>query len=611
VLADLVGSEWTAQGVALKEGINVVEARALDNRDRVTSDVINVRLDTIPPRVAITTEDGLVTTEERITIFGNVQDTVIGTVSESNVTVTVNGIAAVVANRTFQAADVPLQEGENTITAIARDEVGNVAVHSITVIRDSTVEERIVILSGNNQTAQINTALAEPLVIRMETEDGTPIAGRQVVFRVIEGSGTMVSETALSPVRAIVATTDDEGMADVSFTLGERSGSGNHKVKVSSLGVVADAVFTASATPKPPDKINIAGGNNQQGEVGQPLAHPLIAIATDDGNNRIAGLPLTFTVVQGGGRVNSQRSITVLTDSDGRAAVQLRLGTREGFDNNRVEVSYEGQTSIPAVFVASAFEAGDPRDTVVTGVVLDNSDNPIPGVTMHIMGFSATDVTDEQGQFELTFPEDEIPLGFHMLAADGRTVTTRNISYEMHFEIDIVPGVVNTLPSPIYLLPLIGGKLVGGDEDVTFTLDDVPGFSFTVLAGSATFGVGDDARTTGFVSVTRVNSDKVPMPPPNGMQWPLVVTIQPADVRFDPPAPFTLPNIEGFPPGAKAELYSFDHDLGAFVSVGTGTVSEDGSIIRSDPGFGIVKGGWHGGGGPGGGGGAGGGGGGS
>ena len=164
------------------------------------------------------------------------------------------------------------------------------------------------------------------------------------------------------------------------------------------------------------------------------------------------------------------------------------------------------------------------------------------------------------------------------------------------FELDIIPGVLNTLPGPIYLLPLIGeAKLAGGAQDVTFTLDNVPGFSFTVLAGSAVFG---DGSTVNLVSVTQVHGDKVPMVPPNGMQWQLVVTIQPPTVQFDPPAPFTLPNIDGLPPGAKVEMFSFDHDFGDFVSIGTGTVSEDGATVSSDPGFGIVKGGWHGGGGP-------------
>lgn len=40
-------------------------------------------------------------------------------------------------------------------------------------------------------------------------------------------------------------------------------------------------------------------------------------------------------------------------------------------------------------------------------------------------------------------------------------------------------------------------------------------------------------------------------------------------------------------------MYSFDHDLGHFVSIGPATVSEDGSVIVSDPGVGVVKAGWH------------------
>jgi hypothetical protein len=40
-------------------------------------------------------------------------------------------------------------------------------------------------------------------------------------------------------------------------------------------------------------------------------------------------------------------------------------------------------------------------------------------------------------------------------------------------------------------------------------------------------------------------------------------------------------------------MYSFDHDLGHFVSIGPATVSEDGSAITSNPGVGILKAGWH------------------
>ena len=122
------------------------------------------------------------------------------------------------------------------------------------------------------------------------------------------------------------------------------------------------------------------------------------------------------------------------------------------------------------------------------------------------------------------------------------------------------------------------------------TLPEVPGFSLTVDAGSATF---PDGSKSGVVSVTVVHVDKIPMVPNFGQQPRFVVTIQPAGVIFDPPVPISIPNVDGMAPGEVTEMYSFDHDLGQFVSIGTGTVSDDGLIVASDPGVGIIKGGWH------------------
>ena len=83
------------------------------------------------------------------------------------------------------------------------------------------------------------------------------------------------------------------------------------------------------------------------------------------------------------------------------------------------------------------------------------------------------------------------------------------------------------------------------------------------------------------------------MPPPNGLNPKIVFTIQPEDVRFDPPAPIVYPNVYGYPPGKIVNLYSFDHELGQWVSIGTGSVTEDGAFISSDPGVGIIHGGWQ------------------
>jgi hypothetical protein len=83
------------------------------------------------------------------------------------------------------------------------------------------------------------------------------------------------------------------------------------------------------------------------------------------------------------------------------------------------------------------------------------------------------------------------------------------------------------------------------------------------------------------------------MVPNFGQQPRFIVTIQPPGVRFDPPAQVSHPNVDGLAPGEVTELYSFDHDMGSFVATGTATVSEDGSVLRSDAGTGILKGGWH------------------
>jgi hypothetical protein len=598
VEAVINGGSWTVEDLLLIEGTNVIQAVAVDNNNKVDTDVINVTLDTTAPNVAITNSNNTVTDVDRIDIFGNVQDAVLGTVNSGQVSVSVNGVFASVANKTFLAGNVPLVPGPNTITALATDAVGNQKTSIITVIFDDTLDESISVVSGNGQESLIQSDLEDPLVIQVTDENGDPVADKEVVFRVTEGNGTLTNETVITPKRAINMMTDEDGMAQVDFTLGDRSGTGNNKVRASAVGLPVEAVFVASALPKPPDKINIGSGDNQRGEVNQPLTRPLVAIVTDDGDNRISNVRLRFRVTAGNGLVNGSDRAIVETDTDGRAAVNLALGPNPGVNNNRVLVTLADydETPLPAIFRASSFEPANPEDTLVAGVVLNNANVPIEGVTMHVAGHSGQDVTDAQGVFEISFPEDDIPSGFKFLVADGSTVATAFYP-TLEFEINIIPGVLNTLTSPIYLLPLDveNAMMVGGDEDVTFTLDNIPGFSLTVLAHSAEF---DDESTEGLVNVTQVNSDKVPMVPPDGMQWPIVVTIQPATVHFDPPAPFTLPNLEGIPPGGKVEMYSFDHDLGDFVSIGTGTVSEDGSVVRSDPGFGVVKGGWHGGGGP-------------
>jgi hypothetical protein len=95
------------------------------------------------------------------------------------------------------------------------------------------------------------------------------------------------------------------------------------------------------------------------------------------------------------------------------------------------------------------------------------------------------------------------------------------------------------------------------------------------------------------VQVITVHNDKIPMLPSDGALPTLAFAIMPHTAHFDPPAPIRMPNVDAREPGEVVQLYSYDHDLGTFVIVGTATVSEDGQEIVSEHGQGIVKGGWH------------------
>src|SRR5262249_10972081 len=146
---------------------------------------------------------------------------------------------------------------------------------------------------------------------------------------------------------------------------------------------------------------------------------PLVVVVMDAGQNPLAGVPVTFEVLQGGGNLSGAATQVVPTDGKGRAAVTLTLGPAPGLDNNLVGARFAGLAHEPVTVKASGRVLGDPAATRVSGVVLDNQGAPVPGVTMRLHGGSSTTVTDDQGRFSLT----GVPVGDLVLIADASTTT--------------------------------------------------------------------------------------------------------------------------------------------------------------------------------------------
>jgi hypothetical protein len=595
-----VSSSGFSASVPLREGSNPVTAVAQNSNGISSTASETVTLDTTPPHVTINAPaNSAVTTDSSIDVSGIVNDIVVGTVNPLEATVSVNGIAAAVANRSYLATSVPLQVGANTITSTARDRAGNFATTAVTVTRLAAANQPVLkAISGNGLTGSIKSLLAAPLVVQALNGGGQPIANTPVVFRVVNGDG-MVSTGGPPGMGSIAINTNSQGQAQVNYILGSRAGAGNNQVQASATGIAITPVFTESATTAAPAMIVVDSGGNQNGVVGQALPLPFIAIVTDSGHNRLANVSVSFTVTQGGGTVGGKNAVTATSDGDGRVQAVLTLGPQAGINNNVVTANFSGNTGLPATYSASSFTPGPTQNTSITGVVLDNSGVPIPGVTMRVYqvnnggsGVPQQVVPAVQTNAQGTFAILPAPVGVYKLMADGTTATLHGPFPTLEYDIVTVAGQNNTVGLPIYLPQLMPGNqlcvtpTVGG----TLTIPQAPGFALVIAAGSATFPGG--ARS-GCVSVTPVNMDKVPMVPGFGQQPRFIVTIQPVGTTFSPPAQITIPNVDGLAPRAVTEMYSYDHDLASFVAIGTGTVSADGSVIASDPGVGVLKAGWH------------------
>jgi len=586
VAASVSAGSFSAAGIPLAQGRTVITATARTASGHVTAQSVIIYRDAIPPTLVVDyPAEGATLYANSVTVSGMVDDIAVGTVNASQADVKVNNVTAVVANRGFLATGVLLTPGANSLVITAVDQGGN----SISVTRHVTYDAashqpRIALASGNNQTGEIAAELPQPLSARLTTANGSPAANQTISFRVVENNGTLKSGNEIA--RSVVATTDSNGVASVIWTLGTHSGAGDQVVEATAPGFTGLARFTAVARTAAPALVVVDAGSNQYGTVGQPLPRPIVAVVTDAGSNRIGGTPVTFTVIDGGGTfANGQTSITVDSDSDGRAWVTPSLGPTSG---NNVFSATVPNVVQDATFTATGRISGPVEQTKISGVVLDNTNTPVSGVTVRVEGTTLLTRADAQGQFSIP----AAPVGYVKLLIDGSTAQRPGTWPTLEFTLFTLAGQDNTVGMPIYLLPIDNRRGLFVDETTggTLTLPELPGFSITVKPGSVTFPGGS---RTGTISATLVHSDKVPMAPGFGQQPRFIVTIQPVGAHFDPPAAITFPNVDGLTPGEVTEMYSFDHDLGQFVAIGTGTVSDDGSVLRSDPGVGIMKAGWH------------------
>ena len=118
--------------VPLTEGENTFTLEATDDESNSAQATTKVYLDSVAPVVAITAPANSSTfATERINVSGTFTETSLKRIS-------VNGVLAFIGSGTFEALNIPLAEGANTITATAEDIAGNETSESISVTGGSS-----------------------------------------------------------------------------------------------------------------------------------------------------------------------------------------------------------------------------------------------------------------------------------------------------------------------------------------------------------------------------------------------------------------------------------------------------------------------------------------
>ena len=219
--------------------------------------------------------------------------------------------------------------GTNTVEASVEG-ISRTEVFSAEASLPPPVATALSIVSGDNQSGLTGEALANPFVVEVRDQYDAPIAGVTVTFAVSEGGGALSATTA---------TTNADGRAESTLTLGSEPGT--NTVEVSVEGISRTEAFSAEASLSPPvpTVLSIVSGDNQNGLTGEALANPFVVEVRDQYDAPIAGVTVTFAVSEGGGALSAT---TATTNADGRAESTLTLGSDPGA--NTVEVSVEGIT---------------------------------------------------------------------------------------------------------------------------------------------------------------------------------------------------------------------------------------------------------------------------
>jgi hypothetical protein len=209
--------------------------------------------------------------------------------------------------------------GGYTVTATTAGVAGSASFGLTTTAGAPT---GIALVSGDGQSAVVNTTFTGQLVVQVTDGFGNPVSGTTVTFAGPASGAGVTFPSGSTP------TTNANGQAGV--TVKANTLTGDYTVTATTAGVPGGASFGLTNTPGAPTGIAVVSGGGQSATVGTAFSSPLVAKVTDGFGNPISGVTVTFAGPAAGAGVTFPGGATATTDASGRASVAVAAGTVSG-----------------------------------------------------------------------------------------------------------------------------------------------------------------------------------------------------------------------------------------------------------------------------------------
>ncbi|HEX2911206.1 MAG TPA: Ig-like domain-containing protein [Chloroflexia bacterium] len=399
--------------------------------------------------------------------------------------------------------------GDASVTAKANTVAGSYSVSAVaagvatpvtfSLTNQAGTATTITAVSGDNQSATVNTAFGTQLQVKVSDSYGNPVAADNVTFTAPStGASALFSNSS----NTFSALTGSDGIATAS-TFSANATAGSYSVDATSAAVGASPVkFNLTNLPGTAANIAVNGGDPQSAQVGTAFAGPLQVKVTDSHGNPVSGVTVNFSVPATGASAGLN-SATATTDGSGLAGVKATANSTSG--SYSVTASANGiatqaifsltntpgsVTHFSVTYSGGATTAGTPITITVTA--LDASNNVVTGYsgTVH---FTSSDI------------QAVLPADYTFVAADKgsaqfsvtlKTAGTQTVTVTDTTDSSLQGSVTGLVVNPAGAASLqVSGYPVsvapGSSNNFTVKVLDIYGNLSPGYAGTVHFGSSD------------------------------------------------------------------------------------------------------------------------